>query len=217
MLRGRCLQVAPSVRTGRDCGGRCEELLCAWRLPRLCVGRTSAACAGRGVWGRESRLVYVGALCQPAKDPGRLDPCVQRWKASIEASVIIGDFLNTPQERGLKGMLEILCGELPGSVSALELLFSLRCGFAQMGRVWDAWAGLGWACSGAGRAEPKAAHCPGSRARTAGLCPSHSARNIAEFHTSAFYFGCSSVHLCSRFLPGWRQALGTKPRLSRAC
>lgn len=88
-------------------------------------------------------MVYVGALCQPAKDPGRLDPCVQRWKASIEASVIIGDFLNTPQERGLKRVLEILRGELPGRVSALELLFSLRCGFAQTGRVWDAWAGLG--------------------------------------------------------------------------
>lgn len=95
-------------------------------------------------------MVYVGALCQPAKDPGRLDPCVQRWKASIEASVIIGDFLNTPQERGLKRVLEILCGELPGRVSALELLFSLRCGFAQTGRVWDAWAGLGWAGRAAG-------------------------------------------------------------------
>lgn len=42
--------------------------------------------------GRQRRLVYVGALCQPAKDAGRLDPCVQRWKASTEASVIVRDF-----------------------------------------------------------------------------------------------------------------------------
>lgn len=39
-------------------------MLCVWKPPHLCVGSTLAACAGRGVWGREVRAVFVGALCR---------------------------------------------------------------------------------------------------------------------------------------------------------
>ena len=64
--RERCLQVVQSVCMCKDVclEGRCEEPLWMWKPPRLCVGSTRAACVGRGIWGREMRLVYVGALCQ---------------------------------------------------------------------------------------------------------------------------------------------------------
>lgn len=152
-------------------GGRCEELCGkggaesrAGRLPRPRVGRTAAACAGKGVWGRDRSLVCVGAPCQPAEDRGRLHPCVQHWEASIEASVTARDFLNPAQERDLR-VPELLCAELPGSVSALELLL---CAVLL----------LRW---GSGRrAEPRAAQGSGS---DAGLCPS-----ITELLTSVFCF-----------------------------
>lgn len=95
MTPGLCgAQSQLSAGTAEPTGGAVEggaRSCCSRRLPRLSVGRTPAACAGKGVWGRES-LVYVGTLCQPARDPGRLDLRVQGWKASIEASVIARDF-----------------------------------------------------------------------------------------------------------------------------
>lgn len=151
----------------------------------------------------------MGALCQPARDAGRLDPGVQRWKASTEASVIIRDFL-THLRKGVSNV--------SSSCSVQSCLLWSCCSVCDVvcsdGRVWGAWAGMGVQ---AGWAEPEAAHGSGSRAHIAGLCPSRSASDITEFHASAFNFGCFSAHLCSCLLSGWRQALGTEPRLSLTC
>lgn len=135
------LRVAPGWRRGAGSAGSC-----AGRLPRPRVGRTAAACAGKGVWGRDRSSVCVGAPCQPAEDPRRAHPCVQHWEASIEASVTVRDFLNTAQERDLRRVPSSCVRLCPGAARFVMLL-------------------LRWGAAAEGLSQ-------GQRARPAGLCPS---------------------------------------------